>query len=164
MQLGIDVTFTCVTLMCVTSVFDSVAAFVTEAKASRADERAEARKVIARMSAAMVEEKGLLNHAQAALVLGVSVKRIGELVRAKKLTRFNFFDRTYVSMREVCARDDEEMKAGAAPKRSKVKRVVDAVRAGLLETDPVQLKQGGYAGPYHEAKRQERIAQRKAKK
>ena len=44
-------------------------------------------------------------------MLGVSVKRIGELVRLGKLTRFDFFERTYVSMREVCQRDDEELKA-----------------------------------------------------
>ena len=144
-----------------TTAFDSVAAFVLEAKASRAQEREEARKVVAQMSAAMVEEKGLLNHAQAALVLGVSVKRIGELVRNGKLKRFDYFDRTYVSMREVCARDDEEMKAGTAPKRSKVKRVVDSVRAGLLKSDSLQISQGGYAGPYHEAQKQKRIATRK---
>ncbi len=112
----------------------------------------------------MIEEKGLLNHAQAALVLGVSVKRIGELVRLGKLTRFDFFERTYVSMREVCQRDDEELKAGTAMKRGKVKRFVNAVKAGLLETDPVQLKLGGYAGPMHVKNREDRIAAREAKK
>ena len=37
-------------------------------------------------------------------------------------------------------------------------------QAGLLETDPVQLKLGGYAGPLHEKRRLERIAAREAKK
>ena len=153
-----------VTVFLMTASFDSVSAFVIEGKAARAEERADARKIVARMSEAMIEEKGLLNHAQAALVLGVSVKRIGELVRLGKLTRFNFFDRTYVSMREVCQRDDEELKAGTSMKRGKVKRFVNAVKAGLLETDPVQMKLGGYAGPMHEKNRQDRIAARMAKK
>jgi hypothetical protein len=99
-----------VTVSLMTASFDSVSPFVIEGKAARAEERALAREVVSRMSAAMIEEKGLLNHAQAALVLGVSVKRIGELVRLGKLTRFDFFDRTYVSMREVCQRDDEEFR------------------------------------------------------
>src|SRR5271156_5585843 len=133
-----------------TASFDSVSPLVIEGKAARADERALAREVVARMSAAMIEEKGLLNHAQAALVLGVSVKRIGELVRLGKLTRFDFFDRTYVSIRVVWQRDAEELRAGTAVKRSKAKRFVNAFQAGLLETDPVQTKLGGFAGPYHQ--------------
>jgi hypothetical protein len=147
-----------------TASFDTISRFVFEGKAARAEERADARKIVARMSEAMIAEKGLLNHAQAALVLGVSVKRIGELVRLGKLSRFDFFDRTYVSMREVCQRDDEELKAGTALKRSKAKRFVNAVQAGLLETDPVQLKLGGFAGPWHEKKRLERIEERQRKK
>jgi Helix-turn-helix domain len=47
----------------------------------------------------MVAEKGLPNHAQAALMLDVSTKRVGELVQQNKLTRFDFLGRTYVSMR-----------------------------------------------------------------
>jgi hypothetical protein len=146
-----------------TASFSSISNFVMEGKAARAEERADARKVVARMSEAMVAEKGLLNHAQAALVLGVSVKRIGELVRLGKLTRFDFFDRTYVSMREVCQRDAEELKAGMAVKRSKVKRFVNAFQAGLLETDPIQEKLGGFAGPYYEKKRHEKFEERKRK-
>ena len=152
-----------VTVSLMTASFDSVSPFVIEGKAARAEERALAREVVSRMSKAMIEEKGLLNHAQAALVLGVSVKRIGELVRLGKLTRFDFFDRTYVSMREVCQRDDEEVKAGTAMKRGKVKRFMNSVKAGLLETDPIQYSLGGYAGPMHEKNRQERIAAREAK-
>ena len=38
----------------------------------------------------MVEEKGLLNYAQAALLLDVSTKRISELVRLRKLKPFDF--------------------------------------------------------------------------
>jgi hypothetical protein len=144
-----------------TASFDSVSRLVIDGKAASAEERALAREVVAQMSAATIEEKGLLNHAQAALVLGVSVKRIGELVRLGKLTRFDFFERTYVSMREVCQRDDEELKSGIAMKSGKVKRFVSAVTAGLLETGPMRLKLGGYAGPLHEKQRLERIASTK---
>jgi len=46
------------------------------------DNRAAARRALKRelekMSEAMVEEKGLLNHAQAALLLDVSTKRVGK--------------------------------------------------------------------------------------
>jgi hypothetical protein len=56
------------------------------------------------MSKAMVDEKGLLNHSQAALILGVTPARVTELVRLGKLTRFDFLGRTYVSVKEVNAR------------------------------------------------------------
>src|SRR3954471_1687530 len=79
---------------------------------ARIRERILAREELATMSDAMVEEQGLLNHAQAALLLGVSVKRIGELVRLGKLVRFDFLGRTYVSVREVRARYAQELKAG----------------------------------------------------
>ena len=71
------------------------------------------------MSAAMVAEHGLLNHAQAGLLLGVSKKRIGELVRLGKLKRFDFLGRTYVSVREVRERYHQELKAGR-PKRCSI--------------------------------------------
>jgi hypothetical protein len=102
------------------------------------------------MSAAMIEEKGLLNHTQAALLLDVSVKRVGELVRLGKLTRFDFLGRTYVSVREVRARCQQDLKAGR-PKRGIVQRAVASVRAAL-KTDAAQAKLGGYAGPYEKQK------------
>lgn len=146
-----------------TASFDSVASFVLEGKAAHADERAAARIILEKMSAAMIQEEGLLNHAQAALLLGVSVKRVGELVRLGKLTRFDFFDRTYVSVREVRQRDLEELQAGRRSKRGIVERVVDSVKAGL-ETDDIQMKLGGYAGPYHEAQEKKKLVQREQKK
>jgi len=103
------------------------------------------------MSKAMVEEQGLLNHVQAALLLGVSVKRIGELVRLGKLRRFDFLGRTYVSVREVRERYRQEVKAGR-PKRSVVERAVASVKAAL-KNDSAQMDLGGYAGPYEKAKR-----------
>jgi len=69
--------------------------------ADRAAARAEAYAELQEMSKAMVEQKGLLNFAQAGLLLDVSTKRISELVRLRKLRRFDFLGRTYVSMREV---------------------------------------------------------------
>src|SRR5256885_17227084 len=98
------------------------------APADRAAAREEARRQMERMSEAMVEEKGLLNHAQAALLLDVSTKRIGELVRLGKLTRFDFAGRTYVSMREIWERNKQDLKAGR-PRRSLPKRIGASLKA-----------------------------------
>ena len=98
------------------------------------------------MSKAMVEEKGLLNYAQAGLLLDVSTKRISEVVRLGKLKRFDFLGRTYVSMREVGERYQRELKAGR-PRQGAGKRAVASIRA-TLKTDSAQAKLGGYAGPY----------------
>src|SRR5205823_14143327 len=80
--------------------------------ADRAAARAEAYAELQEMSKAMVEQKGLLNFAQAGLLLDVSTKRISELVRLRKLRRFDFLGRTYVSMREVGERYQQELKVG----------------------------------------------------
>lgn len=118
----------------------------TQADKEKQNARARAREELAEMSEAMVKEQGLLNHAQAGLLLGVSVKRIGELVRLGKLERYDFLGRTYVSVREVRARYAQELKAGR-PKESVAKRAVASVKAAL-KTDAAQAKLGGYAGPY----------------
>ena len=115
------------------------------------EEREQALFELEKMSEAMVEEQGLLNHAQAGLLLGVSVKRIGELVRLGKLRRFDFLGRTYVSVREVRERYHQELKAGR-PKRGLAQSAVASVKAAL-KTDAAQAKLGGYAGPYEKAKR-----------
>src|SRR2546426_1952214 len=83
--------------------------------ADRAAAREEARRQLKKMSDAMVQEKGLLNHAQAALLLDVSTKRVGELVRLGKLTDFTFLGRKYVSMREIWDRNKQDLKAGRPP-------------------------------------------------
>src|SRR4051794_13177460 len=106
--------------------------------ADRAAARAEAYTELQEMSKAMVEEKGLLNYAQAALLLDVSTKRVSELVRLGKLRRFDFLGRTYVSMRELGQRYQQELKAGR-PKRSVGKRTVASVKAAL-KTDSSQRK------------------------
>jgi hypothetical protein len=117
---------------------------------SRSEERERARSELDAMSEAMVKEQGLLNHAQAGLLLGVSVKRIGELVRLGKLARFDFLGRTYVSVREVRERYAQELKAGR-PKRGFAQRAVASVKAAL-KTDAAQAKLGGFAGPYEKQK------------
>src|SRR5947209_18943796 len=127
--------------------------------ADRAAAREEARRQLKRMSDAMVEEKGLLNHAQAALLLDVSTKRVGELVRLGKLTDFTFLGRKYVSMREVSERNRQELKAGR-PARPVGKRIAASLKAAVKH-DALQVRHGGFRGPYErhrhkEAKRKQR--------
>ena len=114
--------------------------------ADRAAARAQAYAELQEMSEAMVREKGLLNYAQAALLLDVSTKRVSELVRTGKLKRFDFLGRSYVSMREVGERYQQDLKAGR-PAQSRGKRAVASVKAAF-KTDRVQAKLHGYAGPY----------------
>src|SRR5436190_4284162 len=110
------------------------------------DDRAEARRQAEHefraMSEAMVAEKGLLNHAQAGLMLDVSTKRVGELVRLGKLTRFDFLGRTYVSMREIWERNRQELRAGKPP-RPVGRRVVASLKAAV-QTDSLQARLGGF--------------------
>jgi hypothetical protein len=78
------------------------------------------------------------------------VKRIGELVRLGKLRRFDFLGRTYVSVREVRGRYQQELKAGR-PKRTLPQRALASVKAAL-KTDAAQAKLGGFAGSYERSK------------
>jgi hypothetical protein len=130
------------------------------APADRAAAREEARRQMERMSEAMVEEKGLLNHAQAALMLDVSTKRVGELVRLGKLTDFVFLGRKYVSMREVWERNTQELKAGRPP-RSAGQRIAAQLKAAV-RTDSAQASLGGYAGSYFKKQREEANERRRA--
>src|SRR6266404_5611107 len=108
----------------------------------RAAARREAYAELQGMSKTMVREKGLLNYAQAGLLLDVSTKRISELVRLGKLKRFDFLGRAYVSMREVGERYQQDLKAGRPPV-STGRQTAAAIRAAL-KTDRVQAKLGGY--------------------
>src|SRR5438552_15777210 len=99
-------------------------------RADRAAARAQAYGELQEMSKAMVEEKGLLNYAQAALLRDVSTKRISELVRLRKLKPFDFLGRRYVSMREVGQRYQQDLKAGRL-RRAIGEREVARVRAAL---------------------------------
>lgn len=128
--------------------------------ADRAAAREEAQRQMKKMSDAMVEEKGLLNHAQAALLLGVSTKRVGELVRLGKLTDFVFLGRKYVSMREVSERNKQELKAGRPPRP--IGQRVAAQLTAAVKTDSAQASLGGYAGSYFKKKREEANERRRA--
>jgi len=119
-------------------------------RSERSANRASAIAEIREMSDAMVKEGGLINHAQAGLVLDVSTKRIGELVRLRKLTRFDFMGRTYVSMNEVNARREADVSAGR-PKRSVAKQVAVAVVFTAI-TDGPQLLAGGLDGAFGKSK------------
>ena len=102
------------------------------------------------MSEAMVREEGLLNHSQAALLLDITPARVTELVNLGKLGRFDFLGRTYVSVKQVRERREQDLKAGR-PVRNLAQKVAVGIKAAL-KTDAVQVKQGGFAGPYEKAK------------
>jgi len=103
----------------------------------RAAARLGALRQLQEMSAATVREEGLLNYAQAGLVLDVSTKRVSELVRLGKLTRFEFLGRTYVSLREVGDRLAQQIKAGR-PKRSLGQRWSTTLKA-VAHSDALQV-------------------------
>ena len=130
------------------------------ASADRAAAREDALRQMERMSEAMIEEKGLLNHAQAALLLDVSTKRVGELVRLGKLTDFTFLGRKYVSMREVWDRNKQELKAGRPPRP--MGQGVAAQLKAAVKTDSAQASLGEYAGSYFKKQREEADERRRA--
>ena len=117
-------------------------------------EHVKAHERLQEMSNVMVAQKGLLNFPQAALLLDVSVKRISELVRLKKLDHWEFLGRKYVSMAQVRDRYQQELKDGRSP-LSKRKQLVASVKAALKH-DPLQVRQGGFQGPYQKKLREER--------
>jgi hypothetical protein len=143
-----------------TALASSTFALQSPAK-DRAAARQEALKECQAMSDAMVEEKGLLNYPQAALLLNVSTKRISELVRLGKFKRFDFMGRTYVSVREVRERFQREMKAGRPP-LSKGKAMVASLKAAMKH-DMAQVRLGGFQGPYEKKRREEQKRKRKGK-
>jgi hypothetical protein len=96
-------------------------------------------------------EEGLLNHAQAGAILGVSARRVGELVTLGKLSRYDFVGRTYVSVREILDRRESDVKSGR-PKRSigqrvrvaaKVARNYDALNVAIDAITPIPKKRKG---------------------
>jgi hypothetical protein len=113
-----------------------------------------ARKLLAevrQMSRISQREGGLLNHAQAAAVLGVSTRRIGELVQLGRLCRYDFLGRTYVSVLEVLERRNAEVKAGRPPRSvaqkirtaAKILGNYDAVNAAIDAITPEPKKRTG---------------------
>jgi hypothetical protein len=153
------VTITEITVIKMTAIASSTFA-LQAAPADRAAAREEACREMHRMSDAMVEEKGLLNHAQAALMLDVSTKRVGELVRLGKLTDFTFLGRKYVSVREVWERSKQELKAGR-PRRPVAERIASTLKAAV-KTDGAQAPLGGSAGSYFKKQREEANEKRRA--
>jgi hypothetical protein len=154
-----SVTITQITVTEMTAIASSTLA-LQAAPADRAAAREEARRQMERMSEAMIEEKGLLNHAQAALLLDVSTKRVGELVRLGKFTDFTFLGRKYVSMREVWNRSKQELKAGRPPRP--MGQPVAAQLKAAVKTDSAQASPGGYAGSYFKKQREEANERRRA--
>lgn len=127
-------------------------------KSAREMTKAQLQREVETMSETMVEEQGLLNHAQAGILLDVSTRRIGELVELGKLKRFDFLGRTYVSMREVRERREMDLKAGR-PRRNLAQYLVVGVKAAL-NADAGQLKQGGYT-EYAARQKAKQLAKRK---
>jgi hypothetical protein len=110
--------------------------------ARSSEDRAKRQKQLTReldeMSVVMVREEGLLNHSQAALLLDITPARVTELVNLGKLVRYDFLGRTYVSVKQVRERREQDLKAGR-PVRGVVQRVAMGIKAAL-QTDAVQAK------------------------
>jgi hypothetical protein len=85
------------------------------------------------MSRASQREEGLLNHVQAGLILDVSGRRVGELVELGRLSRFDFLGRTYVSVREVLARREADVKAGRPPRTFRQRLAITAKTVAQLD-------------------------------
>jgi hypothetical protein len=102
-----------------------------------ADERA-------RMHKVTEEEEGVLNLRQAATCLGVTPRRVQQLVLEGSLTRWTFMGHHYVSFREVAARRLSDVKLGR-PRRGILTRVKISLQAAL-QTDAAQACQGGFNG------------------
>jgi hypothetical protein len=103
------------------------------------------------MSEEMVRQKGLLNVIQASTYLEVSRERIYELMERKLLDRYDFLGRVYLSFKQVQKRRRDDVQAGR-PKGSIARRIAVSLKAAV-QTDPIQRKQGGYAGPVYRRKR-----------
>jgi hypothetical protein len=102
------------------------------------------------MSEVMVKQKGLLNVIQAATYLKVSRERIYELMERKILDRYDFLGRVYLSFKQVQKRRRDDIQAGR-PKGSLARRLAISIKAAT-QTDPIQAKHGGYAGPVYRRK------------
>ena len=101
------------------------------------------------MSHVSQREEGLLNDAQAAAVLGVSSRRIGELVELGKILSIRFpWAKETVSVREVLERRNAELRAGRPPRSvaqkirtaAKILGKYDAVNAVIDAVTPEPKK------------------------
>jgi hypothetical protein len=83
------------------------------------------------------EEGGLLLASQAALLLDVSRVRVYQLMDAGLLAWWNFFGQRYLSVEQLEARRDADVKSGR-PKRSIAQRVVGTAKS-LSRTNGAQI-------------------------
>jgi len=63
-----------------------------------------------------VREEGLLLPSQAGEVLGISKQGVQDLIERRKLTSWRFFDKPFVSAREVEQRKNSPRQKGGRPK------------------------------------------------
>ena len=115
-----------------------------------------------RMRKVTEREEGLVNIPQAAILLDVSRERVRELMQLGTLSRFEFLGHIYLSFRQIKERRAQEVKSGR-PKRNFLQKFGAGLHATAL-TDKLQVKQGGYAGPYVQKEMAEKKARRRAKK
>ena len=108
-------------------------------------------KELVAMSDAMVDQDGLLNHSQAALVLEITPARVTELVNLGKLDRYDFLGRTYVSVRQVVERRKADIKAGRPP-RGILEKISLAVKSSWKE-DALLKFQKSADGPYEQIRK-----------
>jgi hypothetical protein len=90
-----------------------------------------------RFSKASAEEQGLVNLTQGGVILERSKQLAQRLVSQGRLTPFEFFGRTYLSVREL----KEFRKIERLPGRPWGKKIVDAANLALSSlTDPAQRR------------------------
>jgi hypothetical protein len=90
-----------------------------------------------RFSKASAEEQGLVNLTQGGVILARSKQLVQRLVSQGRLTPFEFFGRTYLSVREL----KEFQKVERVPGRPWGKKIIDATNLALSSlTDPGQRR------------------------
>jgi hypothetical protein len=90
-----------------------------------------------RFSKASAEQQGLVNLTQGGVILGRSKQLVQRLVSQGRLTPFEFFGRTYLSVREL----KEFQKVERIPGRPWGRKIIDATNLALSSlTDPGQRR------------------------
>jgi hypothetical protein len=90
-----------------------------------------------RFSDASAREQGLVNLTQGGVILGRSKQLVQRLVTQGRLNSFEFFGRTYLSVREL----KEFQKIERMPGRPWPKKIIDATNLALSSlTDPGQRR------------------------
>ena len=99
-----------------------------ESLTSRRLTKAEQREELDKMVETMLEQGGFFNVAQSAISLDVSRERVYELIELGILKKFRFLGRIYLSVREVNARREADVKAGR-PARTLGQRIKATLKA-----------------------------------